>query len=159
MEEWKPIEGYEDYQISNLGRVKSLKNNNELIMKQSKTRLGYVRVWLYTNCCRKEKQLHRLIASTFIPNPDNKPEVDHINRQKDDNRIENLRWVSRSDNCINVIARNKLNQKNIYLTKDDTYNVQIYRNDKRVLDKTYKTFEEAVNARNDFLDNYLDETL
>jgi hypothetical protein len=159
MEEWKPIEGYEDYQISNLGRVKSTKYGYDKILKHSKDKHGYIRVWLYSDKIRKELLLHRLIALAFIPNPDNKLEIDHINRQKDDNRIENLKWVSRSDNCINVKARNKLNEKNIYLTKDNTYNVLIYRNYERVLDKIYKTFEDAIIARNDFLKNYKDENL
>ena len=159
MEDWKPINGHPDYYISSHGRVKSLKNNDEVILKQSKTRLGYVRVWLYNNGCRKEKHLHRLIALAFIPNPDNIPEIDHINRKKDDNRIENLRWVSRSNNCINVNARNKLNQKNIYLTKNNNYKVLIYRNYEKIIDSIYKTLEEAIKVRDDFLKNYKDENM
>ena len=92
MEEiWQDIEGYEGlYQVSNLGRVKSLRNN--IILSQSITRNGYKNVILYTNNIRKLYLVHRLVATAFIPNPDNLPQVNHKDENKTNNRVDNLEW-------------------------------------------------------------------
>ena len=112
MEEWFDIEGFEGlYQISNLFNVRSLtvqikggrhqEQSGRLkkgkIMKPYLYPNGYYGFQFYKDGVRVHKMLHRIIAETFIPNPDNLPEVDHINRIRTDNRIENLRWVDRID--------------------------------------------------------------
>lgn len=102
MEVFKDIKGYEGlYQISNYGRVKSLNYNNtgkERILIPGKGRSGYLQVKL----CKKGKQknhlVHRLVAQAFMPNPDNLPEVNHINEVKTDNRVENLEFCDRKYN-------------------------------------------------------------
>ncbi len=108
-EEWKDIEGYEGlYQISNYGRVKSLnykRTGKERILKPTKDSNGYFTVNLRINGTTKSFKTHRLVAKAFIPNPENKSEVDHINTIRDDNRVENLRWVTREENCNNEITR------------------------------------------------------
>jgi len=103
-EEWKEIIGYEGlYLISNLGRCKSLginKSNRwktERLLKPSKN-CEYYSYVLYKNQKAKYYLIHRLLALHFIPNIQNKPEVNHINGIKSDNRIENLEWVTRSEN-------------------------------------------------------------
>ena len=108
MEEvWKDIEGYDrEYQISNLGNVRSLNYNRTGETRILKTRInkhGYVCI----NLGRKRKgfKVHRLVAIAFIPNPDNKPCVDHINTIKTDNRVENLRWVTHEENANNPLSR------------------------------------------------------
>ena len=123
MEEiWKDIEGYENkYQVSNLGRVKSLNYNHtkkEQILKCCKTGAGYTLV----NLCGKMFLVHRLVAKTFIPNPENKPCVDHINTIRDDNRVNNLRWVTHKENMVdNEITRNKfIGDNNHWLGRNHT---------------------------------------
>ena len=85
---WKPIDGFDNqYWVSNLGRVKSLKDpKNEVIMKQSTAVYGYATVSL-TKGKNKTFRVHRLVAQAFIPNPDNKPHVEHINTIKIDKAI------------------------------------------------------------------------
>ena len=115
---WKDIQGYEGlYQVSNLGRVKSLGRNikkpltkigyvwqSERILKGRKDTKGYLRVVLYKDQTPKGFKVHRLVAVAFIPNPENKPEVDHINRDKTDNSVNNLRWVSHKENMNNSLT-------------------------------------------------------
>lgn len=98
---WKDVVNYENlYKISNLGRVKSLyrMGANERICKLHIGTRGYLEVNISKNNIRKKVRVHRLIAEAFIPNPENKPEVNHIDGNKLNNSIENLEWVTRSEN-------------------------------------------------------------
>lgn len=91
--EWKPIVGYESYYlVSENGDVWSIRSNRKLKLKPQKS--GYVRVGLSVSGCRQDFAVHRLVALAFIPNPDNKPTVNHINENKADNRVENLEWAT-----------------------------------------------------------------
>ena len=96
---FKDIESYEGvYQISNLGRIKSyFKNEEGKILKSCIHTQGYEMVNLYGDI-KKMGFIHRLVAKAFIPNPQNKKEVNHINGIKNDNRLENLEWATRSEN-------------------------------------------------------------
>ena len=96
---WKDIEGYEGlYQVSNLGRVKSLARktgnqyNKENILSKERTRKGYYRVQLTKNKEHKHYPIHRLVAIAFIPNPDNLPCVNHKDENKGNNCVYNLEW-------------------------------------------------------------------
>lgn len=96
---WKCIEGYDGkYLISSLGEVKSLKYNKESILKKRKHSHGYYQVTLSKNKIQKQLFIHRLVANAFIPNPENKPEVNHKNGLKTDNQVTNLEWVTRNQN-------------------------------------------------------------
>lgn len=101
-EQWKDIEGYEGlYQISNLGRVKSLKFRKDGkvgIVRPYINRGGYLRVNLWRNYQSDRRLVHRLVAEAFVPNPDNKQYVNHINEIKIDNRAENLNWMTAKEN-------------------------------------------------------------
>ena len=97
-EEWRDVIGYDGhYQVSNLGRVKSFKWNVEKILKPN-LNSGYCRVSLYQNGKLKKVLVHVLVARAFLPNPNNLPVVNHINNVHADNRVENLEWVTYSEN-------------------------------------------------------------
>lgn len=107
MEIYKSVYGFEGlYEVSNLGNVKSLKRIdmrgrtiNERILKPYRDgNQGYKAVSLLKNGVSRRVKLHRLVAIAFLDNPNNLPQVNHINGVKDDNRLENLEWSSVSDN-------------------------------------------------------------
>ena len=98
MEEWRDIPGYESfYQVSNLGNVRSIRFNKIRNMKSWDSN-GYRAVELYLNNNGYTVGIHRLVALALIPNPENKPEVNHKDRNRSNNNVENLEWVTQSEN-------------------------------------------------------------
>ena len=113
LEVWKDIPNYEGlYQISNLGNVKSLcfgarnirKSNIVKLLHQSPNNLGYHKVQLYKDGKSKMFYVHRLVALSFIPNPDNKPQINHKDGNKDNNTVDNLEWATSKENLNHAIT-------------------------------------------------------
>jgi hypothetical protein len=107
-EEWRKIAGFENYEVSNFGLVRSIKRftgkggnyiNDKLVyLKPSDDGSGYLQVILYNNKKPKSFKVHKIVANSFIPNIHNKPTVNHINGIKYDNSVQNLEWATRSEN-------------------------------------------------------------
>lgn len=125
MEIWKDVIGYEGlYQVSTNGNVKALSKNvswgknycssrfwPEVIKRQTKTKKGYYSVIITKENEALNVRVHRLVARAFIPNPENKPQVNHKNGIKTDNRVENLEWSTNLENSIhswNILRREHL---------------------------------------------------
>ena len=107
---WRPIEGYEFYEVSNLGRVRRLesfvncKNGVKQkfpgkILKPRVNNCGYLMVRLCKNGICRSYYLHRLVCQAFLPNPDNKPQVNHLSEEKTNNSVENLEWCTAKENA------------------------------------------------------------
>ena len=136
IEEWRKVDGYDNYEVSSLGRVRRDRANNEkTIFTGTKEIDGYIRVGLSKDGkCRKYK-MHRLVAFAFIPNPDpiNKIEVNHLG-EKDDNRVCMLEWVSPKENSIHGSKKNSGTNHKIAINKIDPETDEVI--------KLYKTLNE-----------------
>ena len=134
------IQNYSDYLIYPNGTVFSKKRKG-IFLKPRADGVGYHQVGLSKNGKEVKYLVHRLVGIHYIPNPENKKEVDHINRDKTDNRIENLRWVNRSENQQNtgMNSNNKSGHKNIsYYKQNDTWRYGKMINKKRI-QKAFKS--------------------
>lgn len=113
MEIWKSINNYPQYEVSNLGNIKSLGNEfsrKERILKKGTVKSGYDIVVLIKDKKQKSTYVHRLVAEHFICNKSGKREVNHINGVKNDNRVCNLEWCTTSENAIHAF-KNGLSDK------------------------------------------------
>ena len=110
-ENWKAVIGYEGlYEVSNLGRIRSLYYGRTRVLKTYKGNRDYLIVSLSKDGKQKTYTVHRLVANAFIPNPENKPEIDHINTITTDNRVENLRYVTPKENSNNDLTRKHMSE-------------------------------------------------
>lgn len=101
------IPGYEGlYEIDRKGNVYSIittRSRRKGLIKQQKNKTGYLRVNLYKNGCSKKYFIHRLVAQVFIPNPENKPNVNHKDCNIENNSVENLEWCTQSENILYAV--------------------------------------------------------
>ena len=136
MEEWRPIAGFnERYFISSFGRVKSLVGKTERILKPYDNGKGYQIVILRHEQKNHHKAIHRLVGETFLVKIEDKPQIDHINHLRHDNRVCNLRWVNSSEQNRNKVYKpNKLNQRYIYQSSPNTFEVRF----------SFTSLEEAI---------------
>ena len=146
------IKGYENYVIFEDGVIINIKTGKELKPSLEKA-IGYYRVGLYNNKKVKLYYLHRLIALAYIPNPDNKDFIDHINRIRNDNRIENLRWATTSENNQNKSQskNNTSGTTNVYYYKStDKWRYQKTKNGVKHCSPYYDTPEEAIEYKHNY---------
>lgn len=144
---WKDVQGYEGlYQVSNLGRVKSLVREHyckkERILTNVKLPNGYIYVRLCKDGKGKNVRVHRLVAVAFIPNPENKTEVDHINAIKTDNSVNNLRWASHKENI-----RNPLNMVHLIGKNNPMFGKKHSEETKEKIRKNHANFSGDLNPR------------
>lgn len=151
-EEWKKISEFEDYEVSNLGRVR----RRQKVLKPNTVRslcgIEYYQLSICKDGVKRGKRIHRLVAETFLPNPENKPTVNHKDHNGLNNTLENLEWATHSEQKIHSPqSLGKSGQRNINMNKSGSYQVQIKRNCKIVFDEAFPTLQEAVEARDKFL--------
>ena len=122
--EWKTIDGLDGYEVSDTGEVR----HGDLIMRQQRDNKGYKRIKIGRDKCFR---VHRLVAGAFIPNPDNKPQVNHKDGDKSNNSVSNLEWCTQSENQLHAYI-NGLNHGST---------VMVIRNDGMI----YKSVSDAAN--------------
>jgi len=144
MEEWKDVAGYEGlYRVSTMGRIQGPRK----ILRPGADGGGYLAVNLCKNGSQILTKVHRLVAEAFTPNPDQKPEVDHINRDRTDNRVENLQWSTKRENMLNT-HRHDRQQYGIYWVKlRSIYEVKFRVNKQMRHYGWHTTIEEATRVR------------
>lgn len=180
IEEWKTIEINQNYEISNLGRIRNKRTN--YILKPHTRPDGYCSVLVLTGFKKYSRvYIHRLVAKYFIPNPLNKPYINHKDFNPRNNCIDNLEWVTQSENNlwsserISKSAKNKIikpsyrEKMSKRQTKIREYPTYIYKTDnlyrfrlrgkngRKMVDKAFKTLEEAVEFKKQWLEEHKEE--
>jgi hypothetical protein len=151
MEEWRPIPGFENYEISNHGHVRKGDMMRKCTVITQPCGYKCVRVGLCKDRKQTQYTVARLIAQAFIPNPDDHPTVDHIDRDSLNNHVTNLRWASRHTQCMNQDQPlGKSGLRHIYKHGNRWY-VKIQRHNQWVFRKNFDTLDEAKEARDEFL--------
>ena len=151
---WKDIVGYEGlYMVSDDGRIFSWRSSSIMkpVLRSSSKYQTYYRNGLTKDDKETKYAIHRLVAEAFLPNPENKSLVDHINGNTLDNRVENLRWATAQENCRNcaLYSNNLLGIKGVG-KNGNRYVARCRVNGKMALHKTYDTAEEASEAYRQF---------
>lgn len=145
MSVWKTITECPNYEVSDAGEVRNVRTGRVLkgILKD-----GYHRVMVYPD--KKCIYIHRLVALHFIENPENKPYVDHIDRDRTNNHVSNLRWATNSENGLNTDYRiAKTDSHHIWITAYQTFHVNL--RGRTAVSKCFKTLDEAITFRDQWM--------
>lgn len=143
-EEFRKLKLNENYSVSNLGNVRNDKTGQ--LLKQYKNKGGYLSV----SIPNKNYRVHRLVGFAFIPNPENKPCIDHIDNNRSNNNLNNLRWVTHTENNCNmsVPKKNKIGVKGVYWNKiENLWEAKITYKKWDYHLGFHRTKEEAIEAR------------
>jgi hypothetical protein len=160
---WKPINGYEDYLVSNMGRVRSMNPYNNAkphLLSLVDHGDGYLYVSIQKNMVRKNFYVHRLVAEAFCLKPDGCDYVDHIDHDRANNKATNLEWVTQKENILRSVHLMRGPRDNGQTTSTGEKYVG-FRNGRYRLrckrwgvDRTYGTLEEAISERDRFSEVY-----
>ena len=151
MEKWKCVKGFEDYyKVSSLGNVISIRTGK--ILKGRRCPNGYTQVHLYNEYEDAILYLHRIVAEAFIPNPDKKRCVNHIDYNRSNNSVENLEWVTHKENVQHSIEHLRVPKKITHSNTGERYiTYQDKRKQFRVVikqkEKIFRTLEDAIEYR------------
>jgi hypothetical protein len=150
---WKQIAKYPNYEVSTEGEVRNSKTNKILKFFLAN---GYCNIKLYNEINRKHKSVHRLVALAFLPLVEGKLFVDHIDRNKLNNNVSNLRWVTPSENSNNrdfIMINYKKELHHISIRPNGTFRVEFMSKRKYICYEIFKTKEEAILFRDEFMKN------
>jgi hypothetical protein len=151
MEEWRELKYYPNYLVSNLGNIKNKRNDK--LLKPSIHKTGYCIVQLFRDGVRKSLRLHRLIAEAFLGEIKETDYIDHLDRNKLNNKIDNLRAVSPTISVLNRNVWGKSKYKGAYFSeKRNNWRSQIRINGKCISLGYYKTELEAGTAYNEYIE-------
>ena len=148
IENWIKVAGFDEYSVSDQGNLRNDKTKR--ILKPGTSNSGYYYVVLRKQKKSYTKNIHRIVASAFLPNPNNKKMVDHIDNNETNNKLINLRWATTSENAQNA----KLSTKNtsgtkgvVFLKNTQKWRAQICINGKHISLGSFMKKEDAVNIR------------
>ena len=147
-EEYKIIKGFENYEVSNFGRIRNYKTGR--ILKPKINKQGYYQVSLSSDGIPYTKYVHHLVGTMFIPNPENKKIIGHIDNNRLNNNIENLRMVSHQENCMTrkLSSKNTSNYKGVSFSKEkNKWMAFIQINGKNKHLGYFENIDDAINAR------------
>jgi hypothetical protein len=149
---WKTITTHPNYEVSDAGEVRNIVTGK--VLKPGLTADGYHRVTLYIDGAESKWLVHRLVALHFIENPENKPDVDHIDRDKTNNHVSNLRWATCSENMQNrgYYVKKTDGTQHITPTISQTFRVKI--RGRTAVSKNFDTLEEAVAFRDQWMTDH-----
>ena len=141
--EWKPVDGFSNYIVSNMGDI--INAERGAVIHPMPNSSGYLRYCLFENGRKKQEFVHRIVARAFLPAVKGADYVDHINRDKLDNRAENLRWVTASQNNLNSSMRkDKKNSKTKNVIKCFNYfRWSVTIDGLKIFSRCFNTEEEA----------------
>jgi hypothetical protein len=149
-EEWRKIQGYEEYEVSNLGQVRRGQRVLKPVARPGK-KTSYYHLALCKDSVKRSFYIHRLVALAFLPNPENKTTVNHRDHNGLNNCLDNLEWATYQEQNLHSPHPPGISGHLNIRQRCGSYQVVIQRTRKTIFNKTFPTLPEAIKARDDFL--------